>query len=303
MCVIIIKQKGKKVDEDVLKLSSTLNPHGLGIVWLDTYKIEKVESTQWMRLKTNRPYIAHFRFATQGAVNQENIHPFLIPNNNGTEWLMQNGTIYDYKGQTECDTLCMANDLGIVKRDFWKEVLEMHDCRFVTVNQKTKNFQVYNKQDWFKVDGVWFSKANVLKKYKQVNKQEHLIAVYGTLKHSYSNYHRYLSNADYVDIGETIDKYPLIIDGLPYLVDDVGIGHNVDVDVFKVNDAELKQIDMLEGHPRWYKRKQIKIRTCSEGVLKCWVYFNPTEDYLNQTHHATFQQKYELTNQNYELWH
>ena len=37
MCVIIIKQKDNVMSKEVAKTSSRINPHGLGIIWLDTF--------------------------------------------------------------------------------------------------------------------------------------------------------------------------------------------------------------------------------------------------------------------------
>ena len=84
---------------------------------------------------------------------------------------------------------------------------------------------MYNRQDWHFREGIWYSKPNVL--------QDNLVAVYGTLKKGYSNYHRHLSSAKFVGSGVTKDRYPLLIQGLPYMVEHKGIGYNVDVDVFK----------------------------------------------------------------------
>ena len=97
--------------------------------------------------------------------------------------------------------------------------------------------------NWIKKDGVWYSKGNVL--------QDNLIAVYGTLKKGFGNYYTYLTSSKHLGNGKTKDKYPLVVDGLPYLFEKKGEGYNVKVDVFKVSDANLKNIDMLEGHPRW----------------------------------------------------
>ena len=90
--------------------------------------------------------------------------------------------------------------------------------------------------------------------------------------------------------GETKDKYPLIISGLPYLIEERGVGYNVDVDVFKVSNTTLKSLDRLEGHPVWYKRKQIDIKT-KDGVLKCWVYFNIKETAGGKVYHKSYSQK------------
>ena len=131
-------------------------------------------------------------------------------------------------------------------------------------------------------DGVWYSKDNVL--------EDNLVAVYGTLKKGYHNYHSYLTSSKYVGKGETKEKYPLIIQGLPYLIEKRGVGHNVEVDVFKVSSGVLAQLDRLEGHPNWYRRKQIDIVTKGK-VLKCWIYFNLREDEKGKQWHKTYTQE------------
>ena len=281
MCVIIIKhQKDKEIKDEILKASSIKNPHGLGVVWLDTYHISWHKSTDWEILKTDRPFIAHFRWATVGAINTENMHPFQC--GNSEDWLMQNGTVYGLGDKKTCDTKVLAGNLSKLPREHWKHELSKHNCRFVTINTKLKNYQIYNKADWIKYDGVWYSKDNVLKK--------HAIAVYGTLKHGYSNYFSFLSKAIYVDAGVTVDKYPLVIEGLPYVVKKKGLGQNVDVDVFMVSDEELARIDSLEGHPRWYRREQIDIQTVEGDIVKAWIYFNPTTDIYNKQFHSSYIQ-------------
>ena len=268
MCIIIINQKGKKIADSILKRSARINPHNLGIVWLDTFELEKTSSTNWKKLKTNRPFIAHFRYATKGAVNMSNTHPFVCGNAKD-ELLMMNGTIAKYGSKKKCDSLELAEHLGNnVKRIHWKKELAQYNCRVVTINTKFKSFQIYNRQDWIYKDGVWYSKNNVL---------THTIAVYGTLKKDYSNYWSYLNGTStkYIGRGKTQDKYPLVVNGLPYLVNKKGIGHNVEVDVFNVSGSTLNDIDMLEGHPNWYKRKQIPITLKDGSTILAWIYFNP----------------------------
>ena len=92
MCVIIIKQKGKQVSREVLKNSSRINPHGLGIVWLDTFEVTYHNSKEYGVLDNDRPYIAHFRYATVGAINKANTHPFVCGKNKD-ELMIMNGTI------------------------------------------------------------------------------------------------------------------------------------------------------------------------------------------------------------------
>ncbi len=71
MCVIIVKQKGKRLPHDVAKTSARLNPHGLGVMWMDTFEVTYHKSSEHKVLLSDRPYIGHFRYATVGAINKE----------------------------------------------------------------------------------------------------------------------------------------------------------------------------------------------------------------------------------------
>jgi len=178
-----------------------------------------------------------------------------------------NGTIHGLGNTQKCDSKVLAESLGEVPRHKWKTELEKHRLvRFVTVNTRNRTFQIYNRDLWTFKDGIWYSKDNVL--------QDNLVAVYGTLKKGHGNYYRYLTDSKFVGSGKTKDKYPLLIQGLPYLLDNKDTGHNVHVDVFKVSNTVLGKLDALEGHPKWYCRKQIPIKMKDGKVLTCWIYFN-----------------------------
>ena len=283
MCIIIVKQKEEqKVSPEVLKTSSKINPHGLGVVWLDTFEVSYHKSKEYKVLDTPRPYIAHFRYATIGEVNKQNTHPFVCGNNKN-ELLMMNGSIYGMGNDKVCDTKVLARKLGTMNRHLWKKELSEYEHRFVSINIRTRTFQIYNKDMWTRKEGVWFSKDNVL--------QDNLIAVYGTLKKGYSNYHRFLSNSKYVGGGKTQDKYPLLIEGLPYMVNKKGVGHNVNVDVFKVSNSVFANIDRLEGHPQWYKRIQVPI-VVKGKTLNCWIYFNDKHINKHSKLHKIYTQSY-----------
>ena len=278
MCVIIIKQQGKKVSREIAKTSARINPHGLGVIWLDTFEITYHKSKHYSVLDTDRPFIAHFRYATVGAIGKDNTHPFMCGKNKH-EWLMMNGTIKGLGNAQVCDSKALAECLGNMDRSTWKNELSKYDCRFVTVNVRNRTFQIYNKEAWHQKDGVWYSKDNVF--------EGNLIAVYGTLKKGYSNYYNYLFGSKHIGNGSTKQAYPLIIKGLPYLIEEGGKGYNVEVDVFKVSDTVLKKLDMLEGHPNWYCRKQVDI-VVNGKTLSCWVYFNIREQSAGNEFHSTF---------------
>jgi len=268
MCIIIVKQNGRNVPQEVLKTSAVNNPHGLGVVWLDTFEVSYHKSKKYAVLFTDRPYIAHFRYATIGKKSKKNIHPFVCGNNTD-ELLMMNGTINGYGSRTMTDTQEIAIELGNISRYKWKKSLSKFDARFVSVNKRNKSFQIYNKELFTSKDGVWYSQENVI--------QNNLVAVYGTLKKGYSNYYSYLTKATHVGRGLTQDRYPLVVQGLPYLLEKKGYGENVCVDVFRVSDETLKCLDELEGHPNWYIRKRIPINVNGE-TINAWLYFNPCEE-------------------------
>lgn len=283
MCIIIIKQEGKLLPKEVAKTSGRINPHGLGIIWLDTFEVTYHKSSEHKVLDTERPFIAHFRYATIGAIGKENTHPFRCGANRN-EWLMMNGTIFGLGNAKKSDSRVLAEAIGEMPRHTWKKELEKYDSRFVTINTRNRTYQIYNKELWTQRDGVWYSKDNVL--------EDNLVAVYGTLKKGYSNYNRFLTSSKHVGKGKTEDKYPLIISGLPYLIEQKGIGHNVEVDVFKVTDAKVKELDALEGHPYWYCRKQIPVKMKDGRVLNCWIYFNIAEKYKGQEVHKSYEQTF-----------
>jgi gamma-glutamylaminecyclotransferase len=281
MCVIIIKQVGNRFPQEVGKTSARINPHGLGVIWLDTFEVTYHKSNEYKVLNTERPFIAHFRYATVGAVNKENTHPFVCGSNK-QEWLMMNGTIRGLGDAKRSDSRVLAESLGNVPRHKWKQELEQYECRFVTVNTRSRTFQMYNKELWTQKDGVWYSKDNVL--------EDTLVAVYGTLKKGYNNYNNHLTTSKHIGAGKTLDKYPLVIKGLPYLIERKGEGYNVNVDVFKVSGSVLANLDRLEGHPTWYRRKQIPI-VVKGKVLTCWIYFNIKESAAGQMLHESYVQE------------
>mgnify|MGYP003639127714 CR=1 FL=1 len=280
MCVIIIKQKKNIISSEVLENSASLNPHGLGITFLDTFETTYHESDDYDALITERPFIAHFRYATVGKIGPANTHPFAC-GKQGHELLMQNGTIKGLGTKAKCDSKVLAENLGNMPRSKWKEELEQHDSRFVTINTEAKTFEIYNRKSYTKHDGIWYSKANVLKR--------NLVAVYGTLKRGHSNHLRHLGSERFMGSGKTQTKYPLVVSGLPYLQSTAGLGHHVEVEVFKVSDNTFSDLDILEGHPEWYIRQRVPITMSDGQVLTCWVYFNDTNNFRGAEHHKSYE--------------
>lgn len=76
--------------------------------------------------------------------------------------------------------------------------------------------------------------------------------VYGSLKAGNYN-HKYLERSNF--LGEYyIDKgYGLFKNGLPYLIEHKD-GPGCYGELYEVDNFTLSDIDILEGHPNWYKR-------------------------------------------------
>ena len=121
MCVIIIKQKSNRISLHTLENASQINPHGLGVVWLDTFETNYFESSEYNVLDTERPFIAHFRYATVGAINKANMHPFVCGDKTD-ELLMMNGTASGYGNKNITDSQDLANELGGIARNAWSDI-------------------------------------------------------------------------------------------------------------------------------------------------------------------------------------
>jgi gamma-glutamylaminecyclotransferase len=116
------------------------------------------------------------------------------------------------------------------------------------------------------------------------------IATYGTLKNGYNNYKLHLTNSTLIGSGTTQDKYPLIIKDMPYLIEEVGVGYQIEVDVFTIGQQVLYRLDELEEHPNWYRRKEIPINLNGK-TYSCWVYFSMTESIGDSTLHNSYIQE------------
>ena len=126
--------------------------------------------------------------------------------------------------------------------------------------------------------------------------------MYGTLKKGHSNFNNYLTQSNFLSSGVTLEKYPFIIEGLPYVSSDEGNGFNVEVDVMLVDDDELFELDCLESHPNWYERKQVKIHTEDFGVVTAWLYFNDTVEYNGKELQSTYTEESKYSYNDWDSW-
>lgn len=101
-----------------------------------------------------------------------------------------------------------------------------------------------------------------------------LVFVYGTLKRGYHNHHLMQQiGAEFVCAGRTIERFPLVVHGLPYLLDLPETGHQVEGEIYRVSREGFVALDHLEGHPDWYRRRLIPVVAEDGDTYESWAYF------------------------------
>ena len=163
MCLIIHKpQPMSRVDDFILDNAEAINPDGFGIVYTDDNSCYTTMDYDKARelLDVNRPYVAHYRYATRGVVNTSNTHPFPITEN---MWLFSNGTVADLGDDKTSDTLVVSQILSRTPPRYWRDLLSMTETRFcITSPTKTTRYG-----EWHERNGIYYSKANCFYKYKR----------------------------------------------------------------------------------------------------------------------------------------
>ena len=260
MCLIIQKPAGQVVCPDLVSYHVSRNPDGFGFLDLSTGQLTRTMSAKKIRkmCKRKAPFVAHFRYATQGDVNRSNVHPF----ESGRYLVFMNGTITSLRNPDGlCDTDVIAQSLEFIKPDCIESYLSIFDVRFLVFDTVTGD--VIRTGDWHNVDGVHYSKDPKPTKFRashwSINSQGYIDPTWpessymidhesdfdlwapegpttldlydemtaGPDKHLVAVYgtlkqgggnHRLLNTSEY--LGEVVseDKLRLVCDGLPFVI-------------------------------------------------------------------------------------
>ena len=97
------------------------------------------------------------------------------------------------------------------------------------------------------------------------------IAVYGTLREGFGN-NRLMQGSKLIGTGLTVHSHSMYASGIPYVVENGGQSR-IKVEVYEVSDRDLPSIDSLEGHPRWYQRRETPVELENGEVVDAWLYF------------------------------
>ncbi|XP_055374256.1 putative gamma-glutamylcyclotransferase CG2811 isoform X2 [Condylostylus longicornis] len=119
-----------------------------------------------------------------------------------------------------------------------------------------------------------------LKSYHVMSRisKNHHVFVYGTLKRNQPN-HYWLTDPEngeaiFIGEGKTKEKFPLVVGtryNIPFLLNKVGVGNNIEGEIYEINDKMLSKLDILEDYPQYYDREIRDIQMGNE-TLKCWLY-------------------------------
>lgn len=307
MCIIIVNETGKPLEPAVIDNSLRINPHGFGMVNLTTGEVERTMNYGRARSlleSVTDPYVAHCRYATVGHKTLKNVHPFEADEG---ALLFQNGTIKDFSSEMN-DCRQMAKLLRCVNTEDVKQVhtfLSAFDSRFCYIS---KSGNVIRTGTWHEHKGVWYSKKNVLPEAGFTS----IVGVYGTLKQGHGNHVWFEAGEhSFLGPGVTDDKYRLVVNGLPYLLDNPHKkGHHVKMEFYAVSTLQLREIDVLESHPGFYTRQQINCSLDHDGEvgvvpIKAWVYTIDTKkhpDYDTGTYVDEYHSPYNGKKKRNFLW-
>lgn len=118
------------------------------------------------------------------------------------------------------------------------------------------------------------------------------VFVYGTLLDGQSN-HGFLNGAIKIGSFRTVNQYRMTASRIPFVSDRFRTSTIVG-ELYAVDDATLERLDRLEGHPRFYTRRETDIQSDDgEHRFKAWMYFCETQgaDLIDDGDFATYIEK------------
>ena len=103
--------------------------------------------------------------------------------------------------------------------------------------------------------------------------------VYGTLQSNYGN-NVLLRGGNFLGAGLTIKPYVLVNCGFPMAIpfskdEEVYRKLPVKGEVWEVGSEQLRQCDLLEGHPNWYVRTPVQVLMDNGSIEEANIYEMP----------------------------
>ena len=95
------------------------------------------------------------------------------------------------------------------------------------------------------------------------------VFVYGTLKRGHGNHKRLLAGRSIYVCDDVIDGVLYDLGHFPAVQEGEGIVHG---EIYMVGPKTLRDLDRLEGHPTFYRRREVTTKLQGHDV---WAYFLP----------------------------
>lgn len=181
MCLIAYSPKGAMVDRSILAYAYNQNPDGIGI--MSVSGIEKFMGRKALKrarrylesylVPEETPYAIHFRWATHGAIQMSNTHPYEAPT--GLHWVMHNGVI----NLTASEATKDESDTAVFVRKYMTDIPAFDDKAYFTalgykigwsnklcIMDSNGDFILCNDDAGTWIDGIWFSNTYSLPAHK-----------------------------------------------------------------------------------------------------------------------------------------
>jgi len=183
MCILLLKDEGKKLDKDIYLNCYTNNADGAGFAYVKNNKLRTLKgffsfNDFWTNFEPYEEYarIIHFRVGTSGFAAGENCHPWRVNKNlvmahNGTIPITRTNQAWSDSGNY-CEFV--LKELTDAFPDWWKEkefqwMMEAalgSNNKVVLLDNKGEAV-IFNEKEGEKEDGVWFSNKSYLSKKYQ----------------------------------------------------------------------------------------------------------------------------------------
>lgn len=109
-------------------------------------------------------------------------------------------------------------------------------------------------------------------------KRQHLIFAYGSLRQGHGNHHL-LEGAYYYGTGRTLNNYAMyMVSGYPYVTSSEA-RYPITGELYGVDEDTLEKLDKMEGHPRYYVRKETAVLIKGEP-FSAWMYIRDPQGIL-----------------------
>lgn len=102
---------------------------------------------------------------------------------------------------------------------------------------------------------------------------KHKVFVYGTLKQGFSN-HFFCDGSQMLGRARTVKQYAMFESDYPLVYKYEAVSR-IKGEVYEVDDADLRRMDGLEGHPEYYRRELVDVVLETGEFFEAWLYFYP----------------------------